>query len=1746
MPRQVQTPPTPQIASGEVVEPGTGIPDWARDEMVRQGKNPDRLLNDVDAARPETAKQLANDPVTKYLETVDPAMADRARRGDLSAKEYGQAMAAMKAAKANPAPPAPVNEADEPFQQPTIAARRREVMDALRHEVAIADLDNLLRSKSQISGQHMYHRAAIKNSTVGYRVMRGDLEPKALVSEEEALRIAAEMPEGSAARNLLLEYNNLTGSGRPRQRSAAQMEAEVAKLPDRPDDEVPFSVSRGEPDLFGRPVYDPQGNQQLPLFHEPVDAPKPKKTAEEAKIERLYRPAADATGNMFEGSQQPPQPQPDPVEAPAQPPQRQQARAGDESGEGVGRATGQDQSVTEVKPTAESLKPRIRMILREFPGSSIQELGSVLGVKPHGYSDEGNPLANPLNQALKEMRDAGEIDARFSAMGSNVSFRLVESDKPAAPIAGDTLADTVGDFVRGMDEPVEVDQRRTLDRALYDTGGQLRGVVFDDGTLAVGDAGAMVHDDIAQALAGGRKVIGKVILRRRDGEVFAFLTEGDGSALAAPVWARMGMQADPANSRLLVGTLGKSAKPKPADMMLDAREDGPDTWDAVARPASGAGKLAGRTLQGVPMPELVKLAKELMGHLPAVQKLTTARGMFIARGRGHIAIDPTTADETQQLAQTLAHEIGHLTDFLPDGEIDRGNLLARVKSLKPVIGALGRLRVFIKNTIDGETGPTNRELRAEIMELSAWWRPGDMTSDYRRSSVELYADALSAFLNSPGDLAARAPKFYAALLENLDRKPQMLEAYLNLQDLLAGDPDELAEVRRADIREGFADGETAMRARAEERRASTFSIIHTIQQALFDRAAPLIRQEKALAKRGLGRDEQRAARYALEELALADNVNHLMLDRIEREVVQPTLKLGVSMDDLGEYLLLRRIMFERTDIANPFGHTSETARVQMQALKRKLGDKAFAQVTRSMGVLDDIVFAAAQEAAELGTYSRSAFEKRIAPNRGNYAAFAVVDHVFDRMPAGLKAQVGTFKPVANPFTTTIMKTISLNRLNELQRAKLTVRDQLLRYFPEEISKLKSPESPTAPNTGKLELLENGLLVGYEVDPYIGRVFQHHDVGMLNNVGKVMQWASYKVFHPLFVTYNPVFHVRNLFRDFQRTWKNLGQHATIGRLMGAYVQSMPSAWRRARGITDEAVREMLSAAALDVPFVEFDFTSDSVAYERLMDQYGLGGDKGRSRLTSVLMAIPDAVEKLGVFMESLPKLAAWKLLGEDDVTGQERSYIVRNNVGTPNIRRKGLATNLTNGVWMYSNVFIQGIRADMESATSPRTAAGFWLRTALVNVLPKLAAKAALAGLFGVGLKKLFEQIPSYDLVNHLIVPLGMLEPDDQGRTKAAYFLMPQDETGRLIGAMVWMMANADKQGIEKTLQGITHYNFAFGPNLSPAINIPMAWMDYARGINPFERFFRRNVVAREAWDAGGWHAARSMVRWTLDQGGYISTVADAMMPDENGLIQPRRVERVIDRIPGLRQLIRITDKGLVERQWDEIAIEDAESARFRIGLPDSVRPLLHERYRLGRVGVEKLEGPDMETLAGLDGFYSDYLDISREMKIAKESGDTKAFEWHKGRLDELAKDTGRMIRSTNPEDRKRLREMATAKVLRSRQLTPAEQDEALRRAGLEKPVDLDMQRELAALRKKAKAYGEARERLTDSKQRPQAIEAMRSNRLTARESARLAQLEKLDQNIDTIRKRMEAGKLDEQVGRRMMERLVGSAQKGAR
>lgn len=172
-PREQAAPQAPEPPAGDRGKQNPNLPAWLEEDMVAQGKNPRRLLNDFDAERPQAKAQLANDKLTKfYDETGNTTMADRMRRGDLSAEEYRQGMAEMKAAAGRVGPPP--EEVANPKGMPKGESVPRGTPEKQPWEVPAKQYGNFPRATTEVDGRTV--RSKVDNLSSIAATLGGDYE----------------------------------------------------------------------------------------------------------------------------------------------------------------------------------------------------------------------------------------------------------------------------------------------------------------------------------------------------------------------------------------------------------------------------------------------------------------------------------------------------------------------------------------------------------------------------------------------------------------------------------------------------------------------------------------------------------------------------------------------------------------------------------------------------------------------------------------------------------------------------------------------------------------------------------------------------------------------------------------------------------------------------------------------------------------------------------------------------------------------------------------------------------------------------------------------------------------------------------------------------------------------------------------------------------------------------------------------------------------------------------------------------------------------------------------------------------------------------------------------------------------------------------------------------------------------------------------------------------------------------------
>jgi len=994
-------------------------------------------------------------------------------------------------------------------------------------------------------------------------------------------------------------------------------------------------------------------------------------------------------------------------------------------------------------------------------------------------------------------------------------------------------------------------------------------------------------------------------------------------------------------------------------------------------------------VQPFELPDLVKLAKELTGKYPEIKKSMRSRLGDAQTGTLRIRVLASLFEEgkLRTAKGVLAHEIGHITDFLPDKLAKGGNIAGHIMSIHnflrdkftnpgverqidPLINqrkALQDQRRALK--VEGkvpesnkkqdinllrqirdknaqikklqENSFKNKEVREELVKLSKLWKPFDESSSspgyvqYRMKSEELYADAISVLLNSPGFLKEQAPKFSELFFKFLDEKPDVKSNYFATQDLLNGDREEIVKMRQEEIRKDFSTADAIRKNGDEEKKSADKRFWERVRKQFDDQNYPIIKKQRAYEANGLVYEDDKNPTYLLEELPFVDNENYLMLDDLNKNVVQPLELSGVSMSDLGLYLFFNRIINDRAGVANPRGHTPKTAQEQIVFLKSQIGEEKYALLEEKSKYFHETVFKSVEQAVIDGSYNKEIFEEKIKPNKYSYATFRVIEHIDDYVSATIKKQIGTFKEVGNPFIDTVLKTVALNRLNAYQRAKRATLDML----GEEAAKSKKITSDgklsifkPARDKGAIEILEDGKLQSYDVDPYIAERFERDGLDNVNVVIAAIDLFNNKMFKPLVTTYNMGFALAfNPIRDFKRNYKAI-KSATVGGLLKAYISSIKSGAKYSKGQLDEFTRSLVESSAINAPIYDYNFDPRDDEFGKILEKYGL--ISGEEKLTK----LPPIVRKTAVkwtlklleymrlganTLEITSKIAGAKMRIKAGETGKELAYNIRNYTGTPNWTRKGQHTKTTNALFIFSNIMKEGIKSDFNLASNPTTRKGYWWKTVKIDLAPKVMMFAAQAGLMGVllgdkdddWLKRFFARVSEYDKTNYLIIPLGF---NSDG--KAVYMRIPHDESGRLISAALWKMLNFAKEGKTENLNEI----FAIGagqlPSTTPIISTTYGWGQYLSGKNPYDWFRGRSVIDDTTFTAGGWRSLKKMLMWTVNQSG----VAQFATYDTS---TQTTTENVFQTLPLLNRLIKISDYGLQEQENKLTQEKSQQSAR---------------------------------------------------------------------------------------------------------------------------------------------------------------------------------------------------------------------------
>src|SRR5262245_11029924 len=866
-------------------------------------------------------------------------------------------------------------------------------------------------------------------------------------------------------------------------------------------------------------------------------------------------------------------------------------------------------------------------------------------------------------------------------------------------------------------------------------------------------------------------------------------------------------------------------------------------------------------IKPVQMPELIKICKALMGDLPKLKKLPKSRGQFLGAGPGKITLDPRIFKDEIDATKTLAHEIGHLIDYLPDHYLQRGNLLGRLLTL----------RNFLLDRF-GTVTVSNKELRDELIALAQWWKPCDPATvppaydAYRRSSIELYADALGVLFNSPGEMANRAPKFYREFWNHLDAKPEVKQVLFNIQDFLNKGRLSVLQERQNDMNAMFKKGEEIWMRKWEEARRRHMhwkglkaELIELIQDVA-NEAEPVFAKARQAEKAGHVWPAHLDPRNIFEQGFLRDNTNHRFLSQVWEKVVKPLEAADLTVHHLGQLFLLERIFYgDRQGLANPMGWTPEVARELLMAMRLSRGPCALGPVKmdileRANRYLHNLYFQRIVEAVKVGLYNKQAFKTTLEPNKNYYAPFKVQEHLQANGTPWVIKQVGTFKEIEDPFLALLSQVLALNNMIAEQRDRVATRDLLLQHFPRDIEPAQVRGVPPhqkpvpRPDRGILKVWENGFPKYYYVDELIARTFEHDTPMRQNVIVRALDYGFRKLFYPLFITYNPSFMLLfSPLRDFERTARNIPGHWNRFRLAGRYMQQFMAARRYMKGIPDPLVNEMMANFAIGTPWDAFpvQHRPEEDKFAELLKRFHLMSDEEAKGIYAKIVgwarAPLDWIEFYGQLLNVLPKLAAYRMAKERfGMAPAGAAAEVRNYVGIQNIAKHGKKVGGMRAVIPFFNVFLQGWRSDIERATRPKTAAGWWWRWASRDGMWSVLMAMAAAGIFGELLKELFGGISEYYKTNYNVIPIGFEPGGDYGH-RVKFLTIPRDETSRLLSGIAYKITKGLVEGnMPEHLTDIFDFGGQQMPGINPILVVSEKWGEYASGMQPMDGFLGRD------------------------------------------------------------------------------------------------------------------------------------------------------------------------------------------------------------------------------------------------------------------------------------------------------------------
>jgi len=594
----------------------------------------------------------------------------------------------------------------------------------------------------------------------------------------------------------------------------------------------------------------------------------------------------------------------------------------------------------------------------------------------------------------------------------------------------------------------------------------------------------------------------------------------------------------------------------------------------------GKGKTEFKTME---TPEQYRLAKQISPGLDFIMKNSKKfNGYFKpAKGQEVIAMNRKLykrgKEETKEayqnrISKTMAHEIGHLIDYLPDKEMNRGNLLGRLQvvsnfkqnfiaepeilkqrqALMRKINEINKNDELLDSMQEKLTRPLLDELAAlnksitfnnpafkeELVKLSRMWKPWEDGADeaydaYRKSAAELYADFNSVLFNDPALAQEIAPRFYKEFFSSISKKPEVDRAFFEIQSELMGDTKTLMTKRYNMLKESGQNAQTRFAAMVAEREAKT----------KFPWKQSFLTQ--MWYKHSWVRNMDYKAQNLMENFDRGSyNKTVLFADKKIKPIFEKLDKAGLSSDDLDVVLKLERIGHDvtREGVANIKGFDTKTAQDVLAEMETILGkEKADALMSASKDLRETLKEV---QMAYPDLFSKEQLD--LMKSNEFYAPFNVLFDETTNIGFVIKQSTGNLDKDFNATLNTLIRTNSVLNYGEKNLIKKGIVDILLSDSKDAIKKadvsyLKLENEQLQRNVKKapngfeiVDIKREGKWESYYVREDIGNSLNNQTTQELFIGSKILR-AVNQPFKAAYTLFNPGFQVVNfLFRDFAKS------------------------------------------------------------------------------------------------------------------------------------------------------------------------------------------------------------------------------------------------------------------------------------------------------------------------------------------------------------------------------------------------------------------------------------------------------------------------------------------------------------------------------------------------------------------------------------------------------------------------------------